>query len=191
MQTVLTIDDIFITLIRENTDHVYVRLLSNGTFQVFAPHDFPEHALVDMVKENLADFKIQRNKWLNRRKDIDVACSENLEDILIDRLGVLIPECEKIVGAHASAYQLKNMTSRWGSCSQKTEKITLNLKLTGMDDETLKMVVIHELVHFYTQKHGTEFKAYMDRFCPDWRQISDKLKGRNLLQNTKNNKEGK
>ena len=43
--------------------------------------------------------------------------------------------------------------------------------------ECLDYVMIHELTHLIVPNHGREFKAHMDRFYPNWREV------RKLLNN--------
>lgn len=98
------------------------------------------------------------------------------------RLEAAIPavfaRCENIVGVAAASWRIRNMKSRWGSCTIPKRCICLNLQLVKKPPECLEYVVIHELVHLIERGHNAVFRAYMDRFCPEWRLIKARLNGR-------------
>jgi predicted metal-dependent hydrolase len=87
----------------------------------------------------------------------------------------LISRWEPVIGVNTSAFGVKNMKTRWGTCNTKTGKIWLNLQLAKKPPHCLEYVVVHELVHLHEKNHGERFKAYMDRFLPNWREIKKEL----------------
>ncbi|MDR1633952.1 MAG: M48 family metallopeptidase [Bifidobacteriaceae bacterium] len=74
-----------------------------------------------------------------------------------------------LVGQGPSMWTLRWMTSRWGSCSSHTRRITLNLALAALPERCLEEVLVHELVHLVEPNHGPGFAAWMDHLLPDWR----------------------
>ena len=89
---------------------------------------------------------------------------------------ILLEDCIKIVGKRPDEWRVKNMKTRWGTCNVKDKRIWLNLQLAKRPKECLKYVIIHELTHLYVANHGSEFKALMDKFYPNWREIKELLK---------------
>lgn len=89
----------------------------------------------------------------------------------------LLPKWEKLTGLHPSAWQIKNMTTRWGTCNIKSRKIWLSLQLAQKPKECLEYVIVHELVHLKERGHGAKFKALMDKFMPNWREVRKRLNG--------------
>ncbi len=83
----------------------------------------------------------------------------------------LFQKCEKIVGVRAKEWKVKNMKTKWGTCNVRAKRIWLNLQLVKKTPECLEYVIIHELVHFLEKSHNSIFKAYMDRFYPNWRAV--------------------
>ncbi|WP_295164345.1 M48 family metallopeptidase [Selenomonas sp. F0473] len=81
------------------------------------------------------------------------------------------PACERIVGKHAAAWRIRAMKTRWGSCNVRTAHITLNLALARYDRRALVYVILHELTHLWVYGHGAAFRACMDRYLPDWRDM--------------------
>lgn len=99
---------------------------------------------------------------------------EELEEKLPD----LFSKWEEMIGVKAKEWNLRDMTTRWGSCNVKEKKICLNLKLAGKSPECLEYVVVHELVHLLESSHNHIFKSYMDQFLPEWRNRKAMLNGR-------------
>nr|WP_321406409.1 SprT family zinc-dependent metalloprotease [uncultured Carboxylicivirga sp.] len=65
---------------------------------------------------------------------------------------------------HSIRYQnvvIKNLKSRWGSCSGRNN-INLNLHLMRLPDELIDYVLLHELCHVHEKNHGPHFWARLD-----------------------------
>ncbi len=179
-QKKLEINGVPIFITKKNIKNMYAKLSPEGNILVSAPLYVPDDDLIGALRKNwkFIETKIEKQKKDLKEKPKETPLPDNATELLSERLKRFVPECEAIVGKQAKSYRIKLMNTRWGSCSMATGKISLNLKLAIKDDECLRMVIIHELVHFYIQNHGPEFKTYMDKFCPDWRRIDDKLQGR-------------
>ena len=83
---------------------------------------------------------------------------------------------EARVGAHAAGWQIRRMTSRWGSCTPTRRTIRINSALAAYPPECLDYVVVHELTHLLEPSHDARFHALLDRFCPRNREIARLLK---------------
>lgn len=86
-----------------------------------------------------------------------------------------VVNCVKLVGRSPKEWRIRKMKTRWGTCNVVDKRIWLNLQLAKKSPECLNYVIIHELVHLYVRNHGPEFKAYMDYFCPNWRELKKRL----------------
>ena len=64
---------------------------------------------------------------------------------------------------------LKEMRTRWGSCSVKGN-LNFNWKLILMPEPVIDYVVVHELTHLKEMNHGKKFWALVEKECPDWRE---------------------
>jgi predicted metal-dependent hydrolase len=100
-----------------------------------------------------------------RRKILDDWYRANLKALLPG----LLQKWQVIVGRDASAWGLRKMKTRWGSCNIVKKRIWLNLELAKYPVECIEYVLVHELVHLLERGHNARFKAFMDGFIPDWR----------------------
>ncbi|MCW3807156.1 M48 family metallopeptidase [Plebeiibacterium marinum] len=66
---------------------------------------------------------------------------------------------------HGFSYKqvfIKNLKSRWGSCSN-VNNINLNLHLMRLPDYLIDSVLLHELCHTVEKNHGSGFWKLMDK----------------------------
>ena len=63
---------------------------------------------------------------------------------------------------------IRPMTSRWGSYSYRTRRITLNLNLIKVPPACLDYVIVHELCHVSVRHHGPAFWRLVGRHCPEY-----------------------
>ena len=85
-----------------------------------------------------------------------------------DILPALIAKWEPVVGVQASAFTVRIMKTRWGSCNTRTSRICLNLNLIKKPLVCLEYVLVHELVHLHEARHNRRFYNLMNQFMPDW-----------------------
>ena len=86
------------------------------------------------------------------------------------RVADLLSYWQKEVGVTVCDWGVKKMKTKWGSCNTQAKRIWLNLELAKKPPECLEYIVVHELVHLFERNHNERFRAYMDRFLPDWRE---------------------
>jgi predicted metal-dependent hydrolase len=96
-------------------------------------------------------------------------------DQLKARIPNLLNHWQPIIGKEVAEWGIKKMKTKWGSCNITQQRIWLNLELAKKPIECLEYVLVHELVHFLERHHNDRFKAYMDRYLPQWRQSRDIL----------------
>lgn len=81
----------------------------------------------------------------------------------------------KILGLYPKDWRVKKMTSRWGTCNPRDQRIWLSLYLAQRPYQALDYVLVHELVHFMEDHHNQAFYAYLDRFFPQWKEVEAAL----------------
>ena len=96
-----------------------------------------------------------------------------LQDWYHLQLEILIPplitKWESILNVSVERFSIRNMKTRWGSCTPKTRSIRINLELIKRDPKCLEYIVVHELVHLLEASHNNKFKTLMDKFYPKWK----------------------
>jgi hypothetical protein len=70
---------------------------------------------------------------------------------------------------------IRDMRSRWGSCSRKGH-ISLNLQLIKLPENCIRQVMFHEMCHLVYFNHQAGFYALMDKMMPDWQYWKKQLK---------------
>lgn len=70
---------------------------------------------------------------------------------------------EPLIGAHATSWQLRAMSSRWGSCTPARGSIRINVRLAAYPPACLEYVVAHELAHLVEPSHNARFHAVVAR----------------------------
>jgi predicted metal-dependent hydrolase len=94
---------------------------------------------------------------------------------LMQAIPPMIDIWHPVVGACPTAWGVRRMKTRWGSCNTTTGKIWLSLELAKKDPESLEHVIVHELAHLLERGHGPQFKQILDRAIPDWRERKRRL----------------
>lgn len=80
----------------------------------------------------------------------------------------LIAKWAPRLGVSVNRVFVRQMKTRWGSCTPRTHTIRLNTELAKKPKECLEYVVVHEMAHLLEPSHNARFVALMDRFMPAW-----------------------
>jgi predicted metal-dependent hydrolase len=91
------------------------------------------------------------------------------------RLEALVDAWQLRIGVRVAEVRVRQMKTRWGSCNARARRIWLNLELMKAPPECLEYVVVHELVHLLERGHNARFRAFMDSFLPNWRELRRQL----------------
>ncbi|BCJ96502.1 hydrolase [Anaerocolumna cellulosilytica] len=71
--------------------------------------------------------------------------------------------------------RIRNMKSRWGSCSVYGAAITLNKMLLQTPYECVRYVAAHELTHFIQPNHSKSFYSMLQSILPEHRTMEREL----------------
>jgi predicted metal-dependent hydrolase len=83
----------------------------------------------------------------------------------------LIEKWESIIGVKVAEWGVKQMKTKWGTCTIKAHRIWLNLELVKKPVQCLEYIVVHEMVHLLERHHNDRFAARMNSFMPNWREV--------------------
>ncbi len=71
---------------------------------------------------------------------------------------------------------VRQMRTRWGSCTPRTGRIRLNADLVRATPACLDYVLLHECCHLLVPDHSARFYALQTRLLPEWRQRKAELR---------------
>lgn len=94
---------------------------------------------------------------------------------LKDSIPPIIEKWEKRMNLIVNDWGVKQMKTRWGTCNINAKRIWINLELAKKPPHCLEYIVVHEMAHLIEPRHGERFKAIMDQYYPEWRNIKAEL----------------
>ena len=121
-----------------------------------------------IVKENE-----RREEGLRTMTDRSVTDEESAR--LKEQISRFAAKWEPVMGVHCERWSIRDMKSRWGSCTVTKKTIRLNLQLAKKPEECVEYVVVHELTHLLEPSHNARFHAYMKTFLPDYKERKRRL----------------
>ncbi len=149
-------------------------------------------------EERILEFLFQKEKWIaaHRQRFIgpdketisdgergerrpsgaqDRTVTQKQAEQLKERVAYYAEKWEPVMGVHCVRWTIRDMKSRWGSCTVQKRTIRINLQLARKPEECLEYVVVHELTHLLEASHNQRFHAYMAKFLPDYRERKRRL----------------
>ncbi len=105
---------------------------------------------------------------------LDAWYRENLRIAVTQRM----PYWEARTGLKCSRWTIRDMKTRWGSCTHSTAAIRVNLRLAEKPVECLDYLLLHELTHIKHPNHSQAFYADVEKYMPDWKKRRMILSGR-------------
>ena len=117
--------------------------------------------------KDLKSFEIQKVI----RKGIENAYREEAKEYLPKRLNDLSDKYE----LPFNELFLKNIKSRWGSCSGKNN-INLSIHLMRLSDHLIDYILLHELAHTKVKNHSKKYWNFLDTLTGDAKRLDKELK---------------
>ncbi|MDT4882911.1 hypothetical protein FQZ97_1189080 [compost metagenome] len=94
----------------------------------------------------------------------------------------LLDKWQPILGVTASAWGIKRMKTKWGTCNFKARRIWLNVELAKKPVQCLEYILVHELTHLLNRHHNERFTRLLDQHLPQWRALREDLNGSVLAE---------
>lgn len=94
---------------------------------------------------------------------------------LSEQLLLLVPRWEALLGVTVSRWEVRRMSSRWGSCQTVDKTVLFNTELAKKPMPCVEYVVAHELTHLIERLHTPRFEALLDAHLPRWRELQREL----------------
>ncbi len=76
---------------------------------------------------------------------------------------------EQVVGVRAADCRIRDMKTRWGTCSLRLRRVWISLRLSQYPPACLDYVMVHELTHLLVPDHSAAFWSQVESAYPDWR----------------------
>lgn len=140
------------------------KLADNGKIP-FKGEFFPV-VMVDPLKQHDVIFK-SGTFYLPDKPEIKNILSKWYISQAVGILENLMEIWQENHGKGLTDIKLKNMRSRWGSCTS-TGKVSLNWRLIMAAETVFEYVFIHELCHLKVRSHGAEFWELVGQEIPNF-----------------------
>ena len=151
---------------------VIISVKSPSYIRVAVPRFISIKRAESLVFQKLDWIRKQQSKYLKKVNINELTKSASLEDKLKVRKQV-----EHLADKHGFTFSkitLRNMSTRWGSCTAKNN-ISLNIGLIALTDELKDYIILHELVHTRIKNHSKEFWDELGNFIPNPKTLNRKL----------------
>ncbi len=122
--------------------------------------------------------------YIPENKDVQLSnIQEIIKDIITEVLRFeakkyLMPRLNELAKKHGFTFNnvyIKNLKSRWGSCSGKNN-INLNLHLMRLPEYLSDFIILHELCHTVHKNHGAHFHELLNKIVGNEKLLNKDLK---------------
>lgn len=165
-----------------------IKITADMQIVVFVPLYVSDNEIERMV--------ISKSKWIDEhmlKVQSTIDERSKLEKITFEQVKELADQAVEYIPKRVKYYAekenfvynkitIKNLVSRWGSCSTKGN-LNFNCLLMLMPDYVIDYVVVHELCHLREMNHSEKFWAEVEKIMPDYQRAEIWLKqnGGNLI----------
>ncbi|WP_338762047.1 SprT family zinc-dependent metalloprotease [Bernardetia sp. ABR2-2B] len=127
---------------------------------------------VTLKSKTHLDLQIRPNSTQEQK---DKVMSDWYRSELKKHIPSLIEKWETKMGVKCNDWRIKQMKTKWGTCTIEEKRIWLNLELAKKPLHCLEYVIVHELTHLLERHHNERFYAYMNHHLPQWKEIKKEL----------------
>ncbi|MFC3833335.1 MULTISPECIES: M48 family metallopeptidase [Deinococcus] len=99
---------------------------------------------------------------------------ERAQAILTERMQVCLERVAPFGIQHDGTFQLRRMTTRWGSCTRNGQ-IVFNPILIQAPTECIDYAIVHELCHIKEFNHSQKYYLFLKTVEPCWKKLRRKL----------------
>lgn len=165
-----------------------IKITADMQIVVFVPLYVSDNEIERMV--------ILKSKWIDEhmlKVQSTIDERSKLEKITFEQIKELADQAVEYIPKRVKYYAekenfiynkitIKNLVSRWGSCSTKGN-LNFNCLLMLTPDYVIDYIVVHELCHLREMNHSEKFWADVEKIMPDYQRAELWLKqnGGNLI----------
>ncbi len=176
----------------QNIDYIFKRVRRSRSLRISIKRDgkITVTAPFFVSAKQGEKFLIHNGEWIleklkqHKEKAAKSIFPSSHKDFLINKSRALRLAREKISKLNVfycfkhAKVTIKNMNTRWGSCS-KQGNLNFNYKMIYLSDELAEYIVAHELCHLSEMNHGRNFWKLVARTVPGWKILRKQLKNIN------------
>lgn len=165
-----------------------IKITADMQIVVFVPLYVSDNEIERMV--------ISKSKWIDEhmlKVQSTIGERSKLEKITFEQVKELADQAVEYIPKRVKYYAekenfvynkitIKNLVSRWGSCSTKGN-LNFNCLLMLTPDYVIDYIVVHELCHLREMNHSEKFWTEVEKIMPDYQRAELWLKqnGGNLI----------
>ena len=112
---------------------------------------------------------------INVKDVIDLWKKSELYNILLRRIRYFLKNHEFNYNIERNKLTVKNMISKWGSCSFR-HNLNFNIHLLEKRIEVIDYLIVHELTHTVHFNHSREFWNHVSNIIPNYSELRKELK---------------
>lgn len=173
------IDGVPVEVVRKRIRRINLRVAADGTVCLSVPKWW------STLRQG-EEFLREKWKWvLKTRAEILVRSAEKHTPVTETELVALKELLEELndkwsfeLRQFNVRWDVRKVSSFWGSCKWGSRRITYNEELAHAPRELVEYVVVHEYTHFDAHNHGLRFYALMDERLPGWQTLRKRLNKR-------------
>ena len=161
---------------------MYLRIKKeDGMVLISAPYQMSDLRIRRFAEERLPWIREYQEKYkeLKQQNDLKPALSEaeirRRKVLLKAAVEKLIQKYEPLMQVQVSGVTIRQMKTRWGSCSAKGWA-QFSWRLLCAPPEAMDYVVVHELAHLIEFNHSSRFWAIVEGILPDYKARRQSLK---------------
>lgn len=175
------LDGIPVEVTRRRAWRIGIRVLQDGRIAVTVPKWGGTLREADAFLRSKWDWVVKtRAKVLANPEPVPASVPPSRGEVesLRTHLADLNSRWAAKLGEKGVTWTLRAMKTLWGSCHVVRRRITYNTELAKVPREMVEYVVVHELTHLKTARHGPKFYRLMDERLPGWRELRRRLNKR-------------
>lgn len=181
-QQTRTVAGVTYTLTRRRVRNINLRVRADGSVAASAPPYVPVEMVdafivkrIDWVRNAQARAAARREREAAQQPELPTK-AEALAHIQALCRAYYPQFAATCPGGHMPKIAVRDMTTRWGSCSLKTGTLAFARRLCAAPLPAQEYVVVHEFCHFAHPNHGPGFWAAVAAVMPDYKARERMLK---------------
>ena len=109
------------------------------------------------------------------QKEFDKWWRQTAKEVYQNEIDYFYERVIRKYGITKPMLKIRKMKTLWGSCTPKSNRITLNEYLLKANIRCIQYVVLHELTHLLYPNHSSDFYDFLTIHMPDWAERKKQL----------------